>query len=253
MRPDSPSREADLQEWKSEMQKLVQVEVQDSIKSALATALPTFMANLQQHIEGLGAKLLADLTPQLETLVTKAVEAKLASKFQTVDETMRAGLEVLENNISKSVLRVDALERKLRSPNALLFGVVESVGEVQLQEVKSLLGTATIKESVRLGKPQTNAKRPRPVLIRFDTVADKHAAYKKAKELRQRYNVSMDDDLTPLQQEARDRLKPLAAALRTEGCKTFWRGEHLFKIQGSGSPIKVAPGTTVAGPSSTPA
>lgn len=231
------------------MKQIVQTEVQ----SALSTAFTPLVASLQQQIGGLGKTILAELKSELHTIVDATVEAKITSKFQIVEETLRAGLEVVENNFSKSVLQIDALERKIRSPNALLFGVAESVEEGQLQEVKSLLGGAKVKEFVRLGKLQVNAKRPRPVLIRFDNVADKHAAYKKAKELRQRFKISLDDDLTPLQRDTRARMMPLATALRTEGWTTFWRGEHLFKVKGSGSPIKVAPGTTVAGPSSTPA
>ena len=88
---------------------------------------------------------------------------------------MRAGYEDRDSKFSKCDSSLDALERKLRSPNAILFGVEESVGEKNLQEVKSFLGV-DVKEATRLGKFIAGAKRARPVLIRFNTTAEKHAA-----------------------------------------------------------------------------
>ena len=103
------------------------------------------------------------------------------------------------------------------------------------------------------------APRPRPVLIKFNSVAAKHAAYKKAKELRRQIHVSMDDDLTPQQKAARTSRLPEVHTLRGEGWTTFWRGDQLFKVKAGGAPLKVpvrapaAPTAAPAPPSSSPA
>lgn len=260
-RPDSPSPPVDgqpktlggdaLASITSEIKIILRSELNDTIQAAVADALVPFKLQIQQQI----GEILAPLQTQLATLVQNMeakVEAKLNNKLLEVQEIVRAGYEDLDNKFSKCDSSLDALERKLRSPNAILFGVEESVGEKNLQEVKSFLGV-DVKEATRLGKFIAGAKRARPVLIRFNTTAEKHAAYKKSKDLRRRFKVSMDDDLTPKQRAARAALQPQVTALRNEGWITFWRGEYLFKVKGQGPPVKVLPGVFAARPSAPPA
>eukprot|EP00884_Botryococcus_braunii_P001228 jgi/Botrbrau1/11105/Bobra.0219s0014.1 len=170
----------------------------------------------------------------------------------SVEETMRARDELLFNKPAALESQNDALEKTMKSPNALLFGVEESIGEAQLTEVKHLFGAVRIEETRRLGKFDPKAKRPRPVLIRFVSIADKHAAFKKSKVLRQNFKITMDDDLTTKQRGGRAALLPTALALRNEGWTTFWRGDILFKVKGQGPPIKVIPGQQASTSSSIP-
>jgi hypothetical protein len=190
--------------------------------------------------------LVAAFTPAITQNVVEAVEplitAQISSNQAIVEETMRARDELIFNKLVALESHEDALEKIIKSPNALLFGVEESIGEAQLSQVKSLFGSIRIDETRRLGKFDNKAKRPRPVLIKFGSIADKHAAFKKSKLLRQNFKVSMDDDLTAKQREGRATLMPQALALRNEGWTTFWRGENLFKVKGQGPPIKVIPG-----------
>eukprot|EP00884_Botryococcus_braunii_P019902 jgi/Botrbrau1/6596/Bobra.0189s0023.1 len=158
----------------------------------------------------------------------------------------RATYEAIDNNVNHCLLSIETLERKFRSPHAILFGVAESLGEKHLAEVKTLLGAPSIYETIRLGKHSPTAPRPRPVLIKFTSVAAKHAAYKKAKDLRRQFNVSMDDDLTPQQKAARMRRQPEVHTLRGEGWITFWRGDQLFKVKAGGAPLKVPVGAPAA-------
>jgi hypothetical protein len=68
--------------------------------------------------------------------------------------------EAIDNTLTSCLLSVETLERKLRSPNAILFGVAESLGEHQLTQVKSLLGDTSINDTIRLGKPSLAAPAP---------------------------------------------------------------------------------------------
>lgn len=243
----------------SDLKSFIRAELQDA-KSALVSAMTEVFnpikAELQQEITSLRDQFVTmqdAFSTQIHSVVNSSVEAAIQSKFCVVEETVRAGFEALDNKITQCESSLDVLERKIRSPNSILFGVEESIGEKQLTEVKALIGPS-IKEAIRLGKFVKTANRPRPVLIRFESIAAKHAAYKKAKELRQKFKISMDDDITPLQRAARTSLLPQAQALRAEGWNTFWRGEHLFKVKGQGTPIKVQPSTAPAGaPASSPA
>ena len=266
-RPDSPPRSADglaqalgdegLATLTSELKMFLRAELSGQLKSAVVEAITTLKTEIQIHIAAVMETFDAKIPAIVETAQAK-VEANLDAKLQTTQETVRAGYEVLENHISTCASSLDALERKIRSPNTILFGVEESVGEIHLNKVKSLLSECKIKEAVRLGKYIATSKRPRPVLIRFDTIADKHSAYKKAKDLRRQFKVSMDDDITPQQRAARGAQLPQVLALRSEGWTTFWRGDNLFKVKGQGPPIKVLPGNPAApsppaaGPSSPP-
>ena len=176
----------------------------------------------------------------------------IETKIATMAETVRATDEFLLIKILAQDSQIETLEKNERSPNAILFGVEESLGEGQLIKVKSILAPSIIVETRRLGRAGSNTKRPRPVLIRFATLADKHAAYKKAKTLRQELKINMDDDLTKRQRERRAAMMPQAVALKEEGWSTFWRGEHLFKVKGQGPPVKVITGQQASTPTSTP-
>jgi hypothetical protein len=200
--------------------------------------------------------LIAAATPAITKNVLEAVQpminAQIASNQATVEETMRARDELVFNKLAALESQNDALEKTIKSPNALLFGVEESIREAQFTEVKALLGAVRIEETRRLGKFDPKSKRPRPVLIRFASTADKHAAFKKSKLLRQNFKITIDDDLTTKQRAGRAALLPHALALRNDGWTTFWRGDILFKVKEQGPPIKVIPGQQASTSSSAP-
>eukprot|EP00884_Botryococcus_braunii_P010306 jgi/Botrbrau1/19277/Bobra.0073s0024.1 len=153
---------------------------------------------MAEHRDDLIAAATPTITKNVLEAVQPIIDAQIASNQATVEETMRARDELLFNKLAALESQNDALEKTIKSPNALLFGVEESIGEAQLTEVKHvhLVGAVRIEETRRLGKFDPKAKRPRPVLIRFVSIADKHAAFKKSKVLRQNFKITMDDDLT---------------------------------------------------------
>lgn len=126
-------------------------------------------------------------------------------------------------------------------------------GSNNLGAAKALLADPSSNEAIRLGKHSPTATRPRHVFIKFSSVQAKHAAFKKAKELRRQFKVSMDDDLTPRQKAARTSRLPQVQTLRGEGWTTFWRGDTLFKVKAGGAPLKVPVHASAASPPSTAA
>eukprot|EP00884_Botryococcus_braunii_P003462 jgi/Botrbrau1/13116/Bobra.0187s0073.1 len=219
------------------------------LPAMVRTECANFMA---EHRDDLITAATPTITKNVLEAVQPMIDAQIASNQATVEETMRARDELLFNKLAALESQNDALEKTIKSPNALHFGVEESIGEAQLTEVKHLFGAVRIEETRRLGKFDPKAKRPRPVLIRYVSIADKHAAFKKSKVLRQNFKITMDDDLTTKQRAGRAALLPNALALRNEGWTTFWRGDNLFKVKGQGPPIKVIPGQQASTSSSAP-
>lgn len=258
--PDDPLEATVLAALKKFLPSLVSelsTKVADTLKDTIQGTVAAAVEPLQTQIGQLAGRVgtleeqLASLGSHNDSTLEAKIESKVTARVHTVDETVRASYEAIENTLHTCLLSVDTLERKIRSPNAILFGVAESVGEKTLAAVKALIGDASIVETVRLGKHCPNAPRPRPVLMKFASIAAKHAAFKKAKELRRQLHVAIDDDLTPMQKAARSCRAPQVQALRAEGWITFWRGEHLFKVKAGGAPIKVplsAPAVPPAGP-----
>lgn len=266
--PDDPletSVLAALQKFLPSLVAQMSENVVDTLKTTIEVTVAAAVEPLKAEIGQLAGRVgtieeqFTSLGSNIDAILDAKVESKVASRVGTVDETVRATYEAIDNNVNHCLLSIETLERKLRSPNAILFGVAESLGEQHLAEVKTLLGAPLIYETIRLGKHSPTAPRPRPVLIKFNSVAAKHAAYKKAKELRRQFHVSMDDDLTPHQKAARTSRLPEVHTLRGEGWTTFWRGDQLFKVKAGGAPLKVpvrapaAPTAAPAPPSSSPA
>lgn len=205
---------------------------------AAEAAIDRMLPALEKHFEAKIEAAKAELKQSILTEVKQLVEDLFAKKMATVEEHLRAREAYLDNQIEQAYSSQEALERKQLSENIVLMGVLESPGEEQLDQVKSIIGDAGIREICRMGRFNAQTKNPRPVLIKFANSAAKHTAFKKAKQLREQ-KIRMDDHLTRRQQENRAKKQPWATALRQAGWSTFWRGDVLFKIKRGEKPVKV--------------
>ena len=79
----------------------------------------------------------------------------------------------------------------------------------------------------RLGRFSPDNRKPRPVLIGFPSIEDKHKFLQLSKQLRQS-GLRLDDWLTERQQEERDTLSADFQALKGKGYKPFFRGSVLM-------------------------
>eukprot|EP00884_Botryococcus_braunii_P020286 jgi/Botrbrau1/6941/Bobra.0215s0018.1 len=159
-----------------------------------------------------------------------------------ITEVVTKVVEQLVPNLTAQ-FKQEGLERQWKAPNAILYNVNE-VPRDSLTEVKSLISGGVTSENNgiiechRLGRQNPQAQRPRPILIKFATVEQKHAAFKHAKQLRLN-GITMDDDLTPAQRATRKERTAEAIALRNAGWRVFWRGDRLFKVKEGGAPTLV--------------
>ncbi|DBA68217.1 TPA: hypothetical protein ACH3X2_013834 [Trebouxia sp. C0005] len=79
----------------------------------------------------------------------------------------------------------------------------------------------------RLGSFSSNNRKPRPVLIEFPSMEDKHQFLQLSKPLRES-GLRLDDWLTEQQQKERDALNADFQALKGKGYKPFFRGSVLM-------------------------
>jgi uncharacterized protein YukE len=170
------------------------------------------------------------------------IEAKFEAEraaWKKERQELVSALDQMGNKVSHLETRLEAMDRAQRAPNVLIFGLAESPGD-SVKQVKSLLApmgaenvVSNILEAKRLGARRDPGARPRPLLVRFNNVDNKHALFKKSKELRAK-RITLDDDLTPAQMEQRRTLRPEYTRLKDQGLKVFWRGERLLKVTAQG-------------------
>jgi len=79
----------------------------------------------------------------------------------------------------------------------------------------------------RMGRFSPNSRKPRPVLIEFPSIEEKHKLLKMSKHLRQN-GLRLDDWLTESQQKERGTLNADFQTLKGKGYKPFFRGSVLM-------------------------
>lgn len=153
----------------------------------------------------------------------------------TQNEQSKDRLAQLEVTLKDQQRKLAALERKAeatdrreRELDLVLYNIPEMLDDHEDQvAIHSLVEgrhDMTV-ASMRIGERSSRQGRPRPALIRFDTMDDKHTFLKHAKELKP--GIKWDDYLTRQQQKERQVLAADLHALRTKGFRPFFRGSQL--------------------------
>lgn len=182
-------------------------EIVQSVKSATETA---FAENLAPFLEmklepltalvsGFGASI-SVVQERCTSMVAdmKTMDASLSTATTAIttlaeeNGKLKAENEAFSQQIRALVARVEALEREVRDPVAVLYGVPEEDEQGgsrpdQPHAVESLVErtpSSGLVEVRRLGRSVAGARHPRPILLRFASVAHRNAAFKKAKALR---------------------------------------------------------------------
>jgi hypothetical protein len=139
-----------------------------------------------------------------------------------------------------------------KSSNIIVYGISEELGD---GDVRQLFGgdrdlpslISNIVETYRLGHFKANAARPRPTLVKFNSTRARNEAFKHSKRLRWR-SLSLAEDLTPSQQEARRHLLPKFQVFKAQGYPVLWRGATLCFRQANGRVHLWVPGEPPPGP-----
>ncbi len=209
------------------------------MKEQIDQAFSAFEAKMPAMLETL-------IGPTLQRYETKIAEAAVeitALKIQNGELAsqmlrLESLVEVLANRVGQMEAQQDGQERGSRANNTIMQGVSEQGdqgGHSVKEKVLELLPSASnsrspaILEARRLGRPREEpGARPRPILVRFASAADKHSVLVNNSRTLRAQRIYLDDDLTPLQQRLRASKRDAFQALKGQGAKPFWRGERLF-------------------------
>ena len=189
------------------------------------------------------------------TIDLEVNESKLAEKVAILEARVSSLCDRVEHQQDRILQLEHTVEhQKLvsKSTNIIVYGIEEHLGD---GEVRQLFGgdrdlqslIPNILETFRLGQLKANAARPRPVLIKFNSPRARNAAFKHSQRLRRR-SLSLSEDLTRSQQEARRRLLPNFQAFKAQGYPVLWRGGTLCFRQADGKVQQWAPGAPPPGP-----
>jgi hypothetical protein len=207
------------------------------LPGALADILPgivkdSLASQMQPVINAMKEELAAGFKAALQEEI-----AKIHEQYQQETARLRSELEAQQNVVAQLQRAFEDRERQDRAKNLVIYGLSEATeGRVEDAVAALFPGGSThpipIQEARRLGKPREDrsAARPRPVLVRFHTLAAKHAALKYSKDLRA-HRVYLDADLTPHQRDIRRMKQDRFQELKGHSAKPFWRGDRLFYYQ----------------------
>ena len=194
------------------------------------------MQSLEVTVQAMGATMQAvkeQLSAEFKAALQEEI-AKIKGEHQQEISRLRSEMEAQDNVVAQLQRAFEDRERQDRANNLVIYGLPEETERQVEDTVAALFPTGsntpmTIREARRLGKPREDrgAARPRPVLVRFQTLAAKHAALKLSKDLRGR-KVYLDTDLTPSQRDTRRMKQDRFQELKSHGAKPFWRSERLF-------------------------
>ena len=158
---------------------------------------------------------------------------KLSKKLADVETKQRS----CEKNLKDLEDKIEMMERDKRRKTILIEGVEERPENTPENVVIDLFrdiglerGLGDIDTFYRRGKLTENSQRPRPIVVSFLRLSDKHLMFKslyKLKENKAWKFIYINDDLTERQlSDIRD-LKALNALARSQGTNSFMKGNHL--------------------------
>ena len=225
-----------------------------SLIQTISTQQSQALARLESTVQDLKDQLsqttqdIKDKISSLETVQESlgvrltAVEAKQQDCQQPVED-LRAQVEALQVQFSQlqaqTKSRVESIDIQDKATSIMIFGLPEEGAAdgralhravcdelVHAAEGHNFQADSVMAVS-RLGKPNPDSDRPRPAVIRCQTVADKHCAFKARPALKAR-GMRLDDYLTGAQMAARRAQQPAMEHLRQQpGANPHFRGSVL--------------------------
>lgn len=118
----------------------------------------------------------------------------------------------------------------------MIIGVPEHVDDAEVRLLFAQRdGVPSVSDQIvavsRLGAANLEIERPRPILVKFQTVEGRDAAFKFQTYMKP---YRLDEDITPEQMQARKALGKEFHALRRERYSPFWRGVAIMLEVSSG-------------------
>eukprot|EP00745_Piridium_sociabile_P006242 TRINITY_DN14019_c0_g1_i7.p2 TRINITY_DN14019_c0_g1~~TRINITY_DN14019_c0_g1_i7.p2 ORF type:complete len:522 (-),score=104.05 TRINITY_DN14019_c0_g1_i7:3624-5189(-) len=215
----------------------------------------TLMSDMDQKLHGVGESIRQSIEDSSQSL--KKDISSLQSSIATVDDKVERNSEhisrqeaeniMLTNRLTAMEEDLDRLESHSRKNNVKMFGIPESVGEsfqacadkvvATLNEffTEKVWSARDVERAHRLGKPNPNANRPRPMIVHFHRWADKMMLLQQneARTALSRADVRVASDLTRRQAAKLKQLQEEGKFGYFKNGKLFTRErqEHVAKSQ----------------------
>lgn len=182
---------------------------------------------------------LEEVVKNLQQSLKKVEDDSKAKDGEIAD--LRQHVAQLRTQLNATTASAEEAEAKAaRRSNLVVFGIPESVEASALpnfvrQRIAQAMGSGfnerDIIDAFRLGRRQASRSgRPRPVLIKFSSVAVRDAAMRHKRSLTTESGgkLFLDSDLTPSQQKQKRALGGTFRVLKQSGHRPFWRDAVLF-------------------------
>jgi hypothetical protein len=206
----------------------------EALLAAIATQNDAFKTEMASMLNNLQAGFQAKLDAQ-EKAFTECIQER---DRQILDLTNQ--LNSLQQKCAGATEEVEA--RAARRSNIVVHGIQESIAAHALKSFFSkqcaeALGDCfsprDIIDVYRLGRRPAAAasapSKPRPVLVKFSSVAVRDAAMRSKRGFKtEEGKLFLDPDLTPAEQKQKRALGPTFRALRQHKMRPFWRNAVLF-------------------------
>ena len=158
----------------------------------------------------------------------QAASTPTPGKLAAMCNDMEKGLQEVRLRLNEQQHRIQALDReaeaekrKVKETNLVMYNLPECHAKSQYEEdnlswkyTDDPYADMNLKFS-RIGTFSESQKQPRPFLLCFDSVDDKHTFLQHSKELRKK-GLRLDDDLTRLQQKERKELSETFRCSKTK-------------------------------------
>lgn len=195
---------------------------------------------VKENEEGLGQvkEALKTVQDQQVSLAARllAVEKGKAPQAAATDPEVQQQQESLSETVETLKQQLERQDQQQRSLNVMLYGMTETAQPI-LQQVQESLRSAgvpavAVSSAKRLGlpgpppgpRPQTSRSTdPRPVVVTLRSSEDVGRVLSAGKQLRERFKVKVDKDLTPNQRHERKSKRGAMDELSAKGFIPFWR------------------------------
>ena len=217
MGPDKRPRENDGSDSEEEV----------ALRGRLAKVMEGFKAEVLKSLDFQCKEMQDAFTQEIARLRKEFSDYKAATDKEM--GRLTAKVSAMADTITGLQGDVQVQEQRDRAANLVMVGVAEgpSTPAADVARLLPQVDACRVMSAERLGKVREGpSARPRPILIKFSSVQEKHCALKSSKDLRAQ-KVYLDMDLTPLQRENRVKLGDRYRAHKAQGRRPFWRYDTL--------------------------
>lgn len=182
----------------SEKEEIISL-ISEKLKGVISAELNDILKDFNVHI------ILALQDPKVIDAMAPLITTTIQNVFDEKSKEQNAKIENLEKRIRKLESETEEKDRNSRQNVLILHGLNEKQGEDLRKDVLMMvndklevaLPPEAIASAIRIGIVKGASNKPRPILIKFDSVHKKISVYRNKRKLKG-LNLAFTENLTPL-------------------------------------------------------